>query len=227
MDKLRNRIGGDDHIRIQAVINRATVSAIKSFGHSYAAGYWATSLNGYAQQLAADLNVPLSDYAVGGSRLYHAITAAFEHPAIAGDLILFNSGLNDLRLASGTLTSAKAKNAIRSLLASTFAKTAVGAQALTVKWPGTWSDLHSKSCWLNSGAIQSTAAGQVAEHVFDGDNFVVGFMGCNGTTSGTLGCTEIYVDNILIGTFNPNGQTDGIMTEEMFMPVTWRGYGAA
>lgn len=206
------------------MIERAKVLRTKSFGHSYAAGYWATGLNGCVQQLAANLNAPLSNYAVGGSRLYHAITAVFQHPAVVGDLVLFNSGLNDLRLTPyviDTKTGAKAKNVIRSVLASTFAKTAVGAQALTVKWPGTWSELHSKSCWLGSGGVQSTAFGQVTEYVFEGDNVVVGFMSCNGTTSGTLGTTEIYVDNIRVGGFDPNNQTDGTLSEEMFMPALW------
>ena len=193
---------------------------IDAFGDSFTAAVGASDLSaGYINILKNKTGLLLSNYGVGGKGAFYGIKTANLNLPFVGNtsLVTWMVGFNDLQRvgAVNAKTQAKLKGAVTSLIASAFLKSGKAATDISVIATGTWSSFDvapygGKSVKLGGYGASTTSDGAYLTYNFTGNNIVIGTFGSDNSSGNELGAFDIYIDDVLVETYDPANKADGV-----------------
>lgn len=186
------------------------------FGDSFFLGTGTTGGYSIVNQLTAKFKpITFNNLAVSGKGAnVNAISAYANMPTYGNtNSVVAMFGFNDIGFGGGgPATLNKVANAYRAIAVNAWLKFATPASAITNT--GTWSNFTSltlKANNLSGNARQSSTSGNTLSYTTTEttDNVVIGVIGTDGSTYdyGRIGVT---IDGVLMQTYNPNGQADGV-----------------
>ena len=193
-----------------------------AFGDSFTQGDGASGVaKRYVQILGATITSTITNRGIGARGVYRACREIFVYLPIllrSRSLVTLMAGYNDLR-RGGTdpKTLLKIENCHRAFLACAFADRMYAADNVLVTQGGSWAvpslvadGLRTKAGTVDcSGNALEGTAGATLEYTFTDDSLVVGTWVSDGVTY-NFGAATITIDGVLVETFDPNNQTDGL-----------------
>lgn len=191
-----------------------------SFGDSFTDGTGATELSsGYVNIIKAKTGLLVDNYGYGGTGAFYAAKKANDTlPFVQqSNVITWMCGFNDYQKAvtANVKTQKKVTGCLTSILASAFIKSGIPASDAGLVKTGTWSNIsvgiYGGKAGKNSGqGISTTTANNFVTYAFTGNNVVVGTFASDNSSGFELGAIDIYIDNVLVRTYDPANRTDGI-----------------
>ncbi len=213
----KSLISNTEITRLANLSNNSNVTALEGFGDSITVGQGATNTNfAYINLVAQFIGKTLTNRALSGSGVWAAARSHIQNINPNHSVMAFvMSGFNDTRRGgSNPLTRLKIMNSYRSILANHFLRnfiTAGATDSRILRANGTWQTTYTGLALglkTNTGAFSSTN-GATIEFTFSGNNVVLGMVAVKQSFE-THATFTIHIDNVLIGTYNNNDQTDGI-----------------
>lgn len=194
-------------------------TGLSGFSNSFGVGQNSTNnfTKAYLPLLAANYNLPLTNYSVSGTGIWTATSNHLLNINIGNSsMSVVEIGFNDLRYAGGgTKTLLKLCNGINAIFANQFLKSWLpgGSGSASVVRSGSWSALYASQAVggksNGNGAFTSTINDSLV-YTFSDSTVTLGLIGQDGITN--IGATfDVYIDNVLQGHYTENNQYDGVV----------------
>lgn len=193
-----------------------------SFGTSMTAAYllqfpfW----DSYSAQFAVRLGLyqDNTNYAQSASNSFSALRQAYAHLPTKQNrniAIIVEMGLNDFQGGILQKEYNRLEGILTSFLANSFLESAYPGNAPGSVKTGSWNSFDStshggKANSLNGTALQSTTVGSTYTLFNTSNEVVIGTYANDGTGTNPTGSFEVYLNDVLYTTYNPDGKTSGI-----------------
>lgn len=194
-------------------INRISGTSYKAFGDSYTEGAAATSIpdSAYVGYISRYVNLPLTNYGLSGRG---AQTSIARHNAnvtpLSNTFTSIFAGLNDVRRSgNNSKTYRKIVNSYKAAFANQYTKSITPTGGSGVTRYGTWGgvpwDATGDGGKSSSAAFTTTANDSLVYNFFD-STLIVGMIALQGAAY----TATMYIDDVLVYTFDASNQTDNI-----------------
>lgn len=225
----RAKFAYDTSVKISGIAD-----SIKNFGNSFTVGVGATpNTLGYAYLMDAYYSLLYSNLGLSGSGVWIAATRHYSNIQPGHNSIsTVMSGFNNIRKNGNTLlTTRKVTNEHVAIFVNQMMKNySVANSGLGVTLFGTWSAYNSTGFGGKTGANGATTSTLNDSLTFTFTDTTVAFGGFGSDSSSSpfyfSENFQVLIDNVLVGTYTENNQTDGIdpsgdSYNNRIIPMAW------
>lgn len=190
-----------------------TIDSVNAFGNSITEGQSSTHADSaYAKKYANYYGKPLVNYALSGSGAWNMIKEGHVRLGPGNSVVAtVMAGFNDVRRnGDNRKTLNKVINAHKSFFVNHNLASYVPAGDASVTKYGSWSLFTANTVGgkTSTGRYTSSVNDSIT-YVFTDSSVVVGLIGGDGVTH-VYGTFDVYIDNVLQGSYTENNQTDGV-----------------
>lgn len=194
-------------------INRISGTSYKAFGDSYTEGATATSIpdSAYVGYISRYVNLPLTNYGLSGRGAQTSIARHNANVApLSNTFTSIFAGLNDVRRSgNNSKTYRKIVNSYKAAFANQYTKSVTPTGGSGVTRYGTWGgvpwDATGDGGKSSSAAFTTTANDSLVYNFYD-STLIVGMIALQGAAY----TATMYIDDVLVYTFDASNQTDNI-----------------
>jgi lysophospholipase L1-like esterase len=212
--------GFDGRVPLDTLVN------YYAFGDSFTQGTGASSTpKRYVNIIGQTIKSYIENRGIGARgvyRMWREMCVYLPVTLRSCSLVTMMGGLNDIRRGGADpKTLLKIENCHRAAIALALAETVYAADNVLVTQNGTWTTaplvgdgLRTKAGTINvaGNALQATS-GNSLEYTFVNDNVVIWPWVSDGVTY-NFGPATIDIDGVVVQTYDPNNQTDGITDQD-------------